>query len=515
MSKLKTLDFLVNFSKQRKKKGKKIVLCHGVFDFPHLGHVNHFNAAKKFGDYLIVSVTEDKHVSKGFDRPIYKEDQRVKFLSAFSMIDYIYIDRNSNASKVISKLRPNIYAKGQDYNLSNNAFKLGVQQRDLTGNIFKEKIAVEKIGGKIIFTNEESFSSSKNINITNMHHETIKILKKIKKKYPFYKIRKVINDISKLKILVIGDTIVDNYIYVSTLGKPSKENMMATQYDSKDIFLGGLFGAVNNLSTFCDNIDFVTVTGKEKKYENLLKKGISKNINKGLILKTVTLTTAKTRFVQQNHYTLSKLFEIYEMDDHPINKTIESKIYKFLNNNLRKYDVVIVNDYGHGLFTKKIIDILCSKSNFLAVNAQINAGNKGYNLINKYKRASYYCLTLDEARTVISDKHANINDLSRKILNLTKGKFVTVTLGGKGSISASKKKYSFTMPAFAKTTVDTMGAGDAYFAMSSPVLYLTKSIELTSLIGNIAGAIQVGITGLKYPLSKLKLLQYCNTLLKV
>jgi len=151
----------------------------------------------------------------------------------------------------------------------------------------------------------------------------------------------------------------------------------------------------------------------------------------------------------------------------------------------------------------------------LAVNAQINAGNKGYNLINKYKRASYYCLTLDEARTVISDKHANINDLSRKILNLTKGKFVTVTLGGKGSISASKKKYSFTMPAFAKTTVDTMGAGDAYFAMSSPVLYLTKSIELTSLIGNIAGAIQVGITGLKYPLSKLKLLQYCDTLLKV
>ena len=60
MSKLKTLDFLVNFSKQKKKKGKKIVLCHGVFDFPHLGHVNHFNAAKKFGDYLIVSVTEDK-----------------------------------------------------------------------------------------------------------------------------------------------------------------------------------------------------------------------------------------------------------------------------------------------------------------------------------------------------------------------------------------------------------------------------------------------------------------------
>ena len=515
MLKLKTLDFLVNFSKQKKKKGKKIVLCHGVFDFPHLGHVNHFNAAKKFGDYLIVSVTEDKHVSKGLDRPIYKEDQRIKFLSAFSMIDFIYIDRNSNASEVISKLKPNIYAKGQDYNLSNSAFKLGVQQRDLTGNIFKEKTAVEKIGGKIIFTNEESFSSSKNINITNMHHETIKILKKIKKKHPFNTIQKVIDNISKLKILVIGDAILDEYIYVSSLGKPSKESIIAVQYEDKETFLGGLFSAANNLSAFCSNVDFITVAGKEKENQSIFKNKVNKDINKGVIIRSKNKTTKKTRFVQRTHYTLSKLFEIYEMDDRLISKEIENKIYKFLNNNLHKYDVVIVNDYGHGLFTKKIIDILCLKSNFLAVNAQINAGNKGYNLINKYKRASYYCLTLDEARMAISDKHANINDIPQRILNLTKGKFVTITLGSKGSISATKKKYSFSMPAFTKTTVDTMGAGDAYFAMSAPVLYLTKSIELTSLIGNIAGAIHVGIAGLKYPLNRLKLLQYCNTLLKV
>ena len=71
------------------------------------------------------------------------------------------------------------------------------------------------------------------------------------------------------------------------------------------------------------------------------------------------------------------------------------------------------------------------------------------------------------------------------------------------------------MPAITKTTVDTMGAGDAYFAISTLVLYLTKSIELSSLMGNIAGAIQVGITGLGNSLNKLKLLRFCNSLLKV
>ena len=224
MSKLKSLNFLKKFSKEKRDQGKKVVLCHGVFDFPHLGHVKHFKAAKKLGDYLIVSITEDKYVNKGIDRPIYDENQRAEFISAFSHVDFVNVDKNFSATKIISRIKPNIYVKGQDYNLSRSTFKQGVYQGDLTGNIFKEKLAVEKGGGKLEFTNEESFSSSKNINKTSMEKEVILSLKKIKKKYPFYKVRKAINDISKLKILVIGDTIVDNYTYVSTLGKPSKEN---------------------------------------------------------------------------------------------------------------------------------------------------------------------------------------------------------------------------------------------------------------------------------------------------
>ena len=515
MSKLKSLNFLIKFSKEKRKSGKKIVLCHGVFDFPHLGHIKHFKAAKKFGDYLIVSVTEDKHVNKGINRPIYNEGQRIEFLSAFSTIDYIHIDRNSNATKIISKLKPNIYAKGQDYKFSGNKFKLALYQGDLTGNIFKEKTAVEKVGGKLTFTNEESFSSSKNINETSMEKELIYTLKKIKKKYPFHKVQKIVNDISKLKILVIGDTIIDNYIHVSALGKPSKENIIATQHDTKDTFLGGLFSSVNNLSTFCDHIDFITVIGKEKKYESFLKKNIAKNIKRRLIFKSKNQTTIKTRFVQRNHHMLNKLFEIYEMNDYPINKKIETKIHKFLNANLQKYDVVIVNDYGHGLFTKKLVNILCSKSKFLAVNAQINAGNKGYNLISKYNKASYYCMALDEARMAISDKHVNIRDIPQRILKITKGKYTIITLGSKGSIASTNSKFSFSMPAITKTTVDTMGAGDAFLCISSPILYLTKSVELSSFVGNTAGAIQVGVEGQRHPLNKLKFLQYCNTLLKV
>ena len=52
-----------------KKKNKKIVLCHGVFDLVHLGHLKHFKKAKSFGDFLIVSITKDEFIKKGPGRP--------------------------------------------------------------------------------------------------------------------------------------------------------------------------------------------------------------------------------------------------------------------------------------------------------------------------------------------------------------------------------------------------------------------------------------------------------------
>ena len=124
-------------------------------------------------------------------------------------------------------------------------------------------------------------------------------------------------------------------------------------------------------------------------------------------------------------------------------------------------------------------------------------------------------MALDEARMAISDKHANIRDISQRILKITRGKYAIITLGSKGSVASTNSKFSFSMPAITKTTVDTMGAGDAFLSISSPILYLTKSVELSSFAGNIAGAIQVGVEGLRYPLNKLKFLQYCNTLLKI
>lgn len=505
MNKIKNLDFLVNFTKKMKSKGKKIVLCHGDFDFLHLGHVKHFQAAKKMGDYLIVSTTSDNNMQKGINRPIYKEKERVEFLSSISLVDFIYVDHNLTAESVISKIKPNFLVKGADY----EDFK-----KDISGNIKKEKKAVEKYGGELAITKEQTFSASGLINQLTLSKEMLSKIKNLKKKFSFLKVAKIMEKMSNKKVLIIGDAIIDEYVYVTDLGKPSKESIIASLYKENELFLGGVFASVGNLSSFCNNIDFITLTGKEKEYKNFINKNIPKNIKKRIFFKRNQATTKKTRFVERTHSKIKKTYEIYQMNDDLLEEKIEKNIFRYLNKNLRKYDMVIVNDYGHGLLTKKLIQIICKKSKFLAVNAQINAGNRGYNLITKYKKANYYSLDLEEARRATQDKHIEPKKIPELILKLNSGKNISLTMGSHGSISLRKNNKIIKMPSFTNVVVDTMSAGDAFFVISAMLLYLSKSLELSSFVGNLAGSITVGVTGC-VPIDRAKFLQSLNTYLKV
>ena len=504
--KMKKLNNILKISKQLKKNKKKIVLCHGDFDNFHYGHLKHFEAAKKYGDVLIVSLTSDSHIKKGLNRPIFNEKQRAEIISSLMIVDFVYIDNNSTAEKIISKLKPDFFVKGQDYkNL----------KKDFSGNIIKEKKLVEKHGGKLVFTKEKTFSSSKIINHSGMKKDLVKSLMDIKKKFDINQIYKIIDKISKLKILIIGETIIDEYIYVSPLGKPSKEDIIASQLNSKKKFLGGLFASVNILSKFSNNLDFITVVNKNKNDFKFIKENIPNNINKAKIFFDERPTIMKSRFVQDHYFKIKKIYEYYQMDDRPISKITENGILKELNKNIQGYDLIIVNDYGHGLMTNQIISFLQSSRKFLAVTSQINAGNQGFNLITKYKKADYYCLDRDEALKALENKFLKNEEIAKKLQKKTGGYNVCVTLGTQGSHMFNRKGKNFRISSLTTNVADTISAGDAFLCMSAPVLYSTKSLELSSLIGNLAGALEVSLPGSSQSFSKSDFISNLNTLLKI
>ena len=130
-----------------KKNKKKIVLCHGVFDLVHYGHILHLNSAKKFGDYLIVSVTSDKFVNKGPGKPLFSQFQRIQYLSNLEMIDGVILSNTASAIDVLKLIKPNIYVKGPDYVKTKN---------DKTKKIVLEKKLVKKFGGEIKYTEDQA-----------------------------------------------------------------------------------------------------------------------------------------------------------------------------------------------------------------------------------------------------------------------------------------------------------------------------------------------------------------------
>ena len=134
-----------------KEQQKKTGLCHGVFDFIHLGHIRHFKEAKASCDYLFVSITPDIFVTKGPNRPIYKESERIEFLSSLEMIDFVLMNDEVDSINLLKNLSPHFYFKGPDYKNLND---------DKTGKIILEKEAIESVSGRIVFTSEKDFSST-------------------------------------------------------------------------------------------------------------------------------------------------------------------------------------------------------------------------------------------------------------------------------------------------------------------------------------------------------------------
>ena len=113
MTKIIEKQNLIKFLK--KNKNKKTVLCHGVFDLVHYGHLKHFKSAKKYGNILIVSITKDKFIKKGFNRPLFNEIKRAEYLSEIEAIDFVYICETESALDSIKTIKPDYYIKGPDY----------------------------------------------------------------------------------------------------------------------------------------------------------------------------------------------------------------------------------------------------------------------------------------------------------------------------------------------------------------------------------------------------------------
>ena len=477
MTKILSIEELQKKIKFLKSKNKKIVLCHGVFDIIHPGHIYHFNSAKKFGDILIISVTNDENVKKGHNRPAFNLSYRKKTLSELSVVDYVCESNSKDAVDIIKKIKPNIYCKGPDY----KNFK-----DDLTNKIYDEIKALKSIGGKFKTTDDPIFSTSKLINTYyRSNSEQDVYLNKINKKYKKNKIAKILDQFKKYKILVIGESILDEYTFCDALGKSGKEPVLTMKSLHTEKYLGGSLAICRHLSTFCNKVTLLSYLGEKREEEKFIKKSLEKNISSYFLTKKNSPTIIKRRFIE--NINKIKTLGLYSLNDDPLDNNTENKFYKIIKNQIKKHDLVIISDYGHGLISKKIAKLITSSKKFFTLNAQINSSNLGHHTLDKFSKMNALIINANELRHEFRDNVSSISKLAIKLKNKSKAKNVLVTKGKDGAILVSGKK-NFECPGFANYVVDKIGAGDAMLAITSLCFMAKVDEDLTLYLGSLAGA---------------------------
>lgn len=504
--KLKSIDELGRIAHTQRRSGSKVVLAHGVFDLLHMGHVRHLAEAKAHGDVLLVTVTADAFVNKGPGKPVFSELMRAEMLSALSFVDWVAVNHAPDAEPVLHSIRPDVYVKGSDY--SDPA-------ADVTGKITRERQAVETYGGRVVFTDDITFSSSE---LLNRHFDVYEpqvrdFLARMRNDGGLDGVLKVIERAQSLKVLVVGDTIIDEYRYVVPMGKSPKENMIATRFEASETFAGGVIATANHVAGLCGKVDVLTSLGDDDGSEALINENLKDNVSLTRIRRRNTPTTRKVRFIDKNY--LRKLFEVYHFDDAPMPHLLQREFDDLIIERASEYDLVIVNDFGHGLIAQSTIELLTKRSKFLAVNAQSNSANFGFNLVTRYPRADLVCIDTPEAQLAVGEKFMDPAEMVGRALpgRIDSDRFI-LTLGRSGCVTWRRGEAIQAIPAFAKTVVDLVGAGDAFLAVSAPLAAAGGTMRQVGFAGNIAGALKVGIVGHRSSIDRAALVKSVTGLLK-
>jgi rfaE bifunctional protein nucleotidyltransferase chain/domain len=503
--KIFALQELIPLLERKRGEPQRIVHCHGVFDLLHIGHVRHFEQAKKLGDVLVVTLTPDKFVNKGIGRPAFGQALRAEFVAALACVDYVAINLWPTAVETIQMLRPHVFVKGSEFRNLN----------DTIGHVSQESEAVRAVGGEIAFTEDITFSSSALINqyMSQFPEHVREYLHDFAWRYSAEHVLRPLREAEELRVLVVGETIIDEYAYCEAIGKSGKEPVLATRYLDMDRFGGGVVACANHLASFCGRVDMLTFLGEGGDEEEFVRGCCRSNVTPHWVYKKNSPTIVKKRFVER--YLGQKLFEVYSMNDSPFDEQADAAFCHKLHDLLPDFDVVVVADYGHGLLSPKAIELLGREARFLSVNTQSNAGNHGFNMISKYPRADYVCLAQREFALETRNQQLSPQAMIRHVADRLSCPRVMMTQGKHGSLFFTPPDQFHQVPAFATQVVDRVGAGDAVLSVTSLCAALKAPPEIITFIGNVAGAEAVTIMGNQRSIERIPLYRHIECLLKI
>lgn len=475
--KVKTAEEVARLVGER-PRAKKVIMCHGVFDVVHPGHLRHLLYAKSKADILIASLTADIHISKGQYRPHVPQELRAINLAAFEIVDYVIIDAEPTPLKNLERIKPDIFAKGYEYQSSGLPLKT---QEELE--------IVHSYGGEIIFTpGDYVFSSSKLIEAAPPTLRVEKLMTLMESAGISYDtLRRALDSLQGWKVHVVGDTIVDSFTHASMIGGQTKTPTISVLFERRVDYIGGAGIVAEHLRAAGADVTFTTVLGDDSLKDFVLEGLTRAGVHCNAIIDRTRPTTQKNAIIAGGY----RLLKIDTLDNRSISDDIVLSMVRAISE--RKTDAVVFSDFRHGIFNRRTIPTLVAaipQDTYKVADSQVASrwGNitefQNFDLITPNER---------EARFALGDQDSGIRPLAASLYDAAKCKTLILKLGDKGVLTCRHGDHPaldsfFVVDTFVDRLVDGVGAGDALLAYATLCMLATKSDLIATIIGAMAAA---------------------------
>ena len=400
-------------------------------------------------------------------------------LKKIKTIDFVYILESSlNEINVISIIKPNYLFSGENFLLLN---KKSIQNLKSICKKYNCKVITHKK-----FFHNENFNDlfKTNFNYKNLKNKTIlNTLNSIKKKHP-------------KNVLIIGDSIIDRYVYCSPLGISSESSLVVYNEIQQEDFIGGAAIVALNLKKLGMNCTYLSLTGDDDLSTYLGQQLSNNNINHMLYRSKFMNTILKKRFIYENQ----KIFRLSNISSFSYEQNIEESIIKYLSKNIDKFDALVVSDFSYGMISSKIQKKLnlFAKNNSLLTFLDLQCSSQTGD-ISLYKNFNYIFPTEKEARIAINDHNMNIESVAQKLITKCKPNNLIFKLAERGfllyEINGDRYLKRTYYPTYNDKPVDVAGAGDCLLStFVAMILYGLKS-DVAATIGAIASGYKISLIG--------------------
>ena len=471
----------------------KSVLVFGSFNVLHPGHLRLLRFAKERGDRLIVAVHSDRLAGSAAH---INEQLRLECIKSIGWVDEAFISDDPNTA-LIEKLRPDFVVKGKEHEERFNS----------------ELAELEKYGGALLFSSGETIFSSVDLirkEFKGLEVDSISLPQDYLVRHKITKERliELLLQFSRLKVCVVGDLIIDEYITCEPLGMSHEDpTIVVTPIDSTR-FVGGAGIVAAHAAGLGASVMFFSVTGNDESRDFALA-----GLNEAGVLAKLLLDDGRPTTLKQRYRSKGKsLLRVSHLHQGAISNLLQSQLLTELQPGIDSADLLVFSDFNYGCLPQELVKQIIAKAKgqglLLAADSQ---SSSQVGDISRFKGMDLITPTEREARISTRNREDGLVVLAEKLRQLASAQNLLLKLGEEGLLihataNSGNSWLTDRVNALNSSPKDVAGAGDSLLITSAMAMACGATIWEAACLGSLAAAVQVGRVG-NTPLSTEELLE--------